>query len=180
MPLTIKIFFGFTLALMCCANSVFAQPSIIEVLQGLMPSIVEITAENAGAISNPRTAVAIDKATGRLVVLRNIKTAYYKRKGAGVIIDPSGIIVTNFHTINNSNRITIALNDNSEFPATVLKTWPAEDLVLLKIDASNRLVTVEFINSDLLQLGQEVFTVACSQFFNHSIYQIKIFLLLFL
>ncbi len=167
-------FGGLLLALSCSAGNALAQPSIIETLESLKPSLVNITAESAGTFQSPHASAAFDKTTGRLIVLRNVKTAYYNRKGAGVIIDSSGIIVTNFHTIHHSDKITITLNNSSEFSATVLKTWPDEDLALLKINVPESLVTVEFINSDTLGLGQEVFTVGSSELLDQTISEGKI------
>jgi len=40
--------------------------------------------------------------------------------GSGVIIDKSGIIVTNFHVIANATDVRIALSDKREFDATIM------------------------------------------------------------
>src|SRR6185295_4205987 len=48
--------------------------------------------------------------------------------GSGVIIDPSGIILTNNHVVQGGGKITVRLHDGREFQATDVKTDPNTDL----------------------------------------------------
>ena len=42
--------------------------------------------------------------------------------GSGFMIDPSGFIVTNNHVIEDSDQITVSLQDGTQLPAT--RRWP--------------------------------------------------------
>ena len=58
--------------------------------------------------------------------------------GSGFIWDKNGHIVTNFHVIQNTNKIYISINaDNIQYPAVVVGWAPRKDIAVLKIDAQN-------------------------------------------
>jgi len=78
--------------------------------------------------------------------------------GSGVIITADGYIVTNNHVIENSDKVTITLNDKREFKARLVGTDHSTDLALLKIDAEN-LPFITFGNSDVLRIGEWVLAV---------------------
>ena len=79
------------------------QTSIIAEIQKLQPAIVSIKAVNKELFQAPYQAAALDKASGRIMVMRRLKAAGYNRFGAGVVIHPSGIVVTNAHVVNNAD-----------------------------------------------------------------------------
>lgn len=54
--------------------------------------------------------------------------------GSGVIVDPSGLIVTNFHVIRGAEEIVVSLADRREFEATVARADERTDLAVLRID----------------------------------------------
>lgn len=146
-----------------------SQPSIIETIQNALPSVVDITADGTMVAQAPRPAAAIDKSTGRLIVLRNVKTAYFKKSGAGVIIDASGVIVTNYHTVAGAKRITVTLHDKATASAQLLRAYPNEDFVLLQIVPPYALSPIYFTDSDRLQLNEEIFTVGHSDVLDQTI-----------
>ena len=81
-----------------------------------------------------------------------------KGSGSGVIIRPDGYIVTNNHVVNGATKISVTLNDNRQFEATVVGTDPATDVAIIKIDAEN-LPTIPFGDSDQLRLGEWVLAI---------------------
>jgi|WetSurMetagenome_2_1015567.scaffolds.fasta_scaffold62119_2 serine protease Do len=78
--------------------------------------------------------------------------------GSGVIITADGYIVTNNHVIENSDKVTVTLNDKREFEAKVVGADHSTDLALLKIDAKE-LPFITFGNSDAMKVGQWVLAV---------------------
>jgi serine protease Do len=78
--------------------------------------------------------------------------------GSGVIITGDGYIVTNNHVIENSDKITVTLNDKREFEAKVVGTDHSTDLALLKIKTEG-LPFITFGNSDALRVGEWVLAV---------------------
>ena len=78
--------------------------------------------------------------------------------GSGVIISSDGYIVTNNHVIDGADKLTVTMNDDREFEATLVGTDPTTDIALLKIDAKD-LEYLPFGDSDNLKLGQWVLAV---------------------
>ena len=78
--------------------------------------------------------------------------------GSGVIISDDGYIVTNNHVVENSDKLSVTLNDKREFDAKVIGTDPSTDLALLKIDGEG-FQYIPWGNSDSLQVGEWVLAV---------------------
>ena len=78
--------------------------------------------------------------------------------GSGVIITADGYIVTNNHVIENSEKVSVTLNDKREFQARVVGTDHSTDLALLKVDGEN-LPFISFGNSDAIKVGEWVLAV---------------------
>ena len=81
-----------------------------------------------------------------------------KGSGSGVIIRPDGYIVTNNHVVSGATKISVTLNDNSQYEATVVGTDPATDVAIIKIDAQN-LPSIPLGDSDQLRLGEWVLAI---------------------
>ncbi|MGD7052254.1 S1C family serine protease [Sutcliffiella horikoshii] len=55
------------------------------------------------------------------------------RKGTGFVIDPAGLIVTNFHVIDKMKEIQVSFSNGEIYSAEVLKENPENDIALLKV-----------------------------------------------
>ena len=88
--------------------------------------------------------------------------------GSGFVIRKDGLILTNFHVINQANEIRVTLPNGKEFAPEVIGTDPATDIALLKIDESG-LQPLEFADSDKLQPGQIAIAIGNPLGFQHSV-----------
>ena len=81
--------------------------------------------------------------------------------GSGVIISKDGYIITNNHVVDGASEVSVTLNDDREFTATVVGGDTQSDIALLKIEASNGtdFDYVSFGDSDNLQVGEWVLAV---------------------
>lgn len=79
--------------------------------------------------------------------------------GSGVMVDPSGIVVTNFHVIKDADEVKVALSDGREFESKVLLKEEAIDLAVLKIESPEPFATVPVGDSDVLQIGDLVLAI---------------------
>ncbi len=79
--------------------------------------------------------------------------------GSGFIIDPAGYIVTNNHVIDGATKITVTLEDGSNYKAKVIGRDAKTDLALLKIDAGKALPYVSFGSSAKEEVGDWVIAV---------------------
>jgi S1-C subfamily serine protease len=77
--------------------------------------------------------------------------------GSGVIVDPSGLIVTNNHVIEGANEVKVSLADKREFEAELVLKDSRTDLAVLRIkDSRERFPAIEFGDSDALEVGDVV------------------------
>jgi Do/DeqQ family serine protease len=72
--------------------------------------------------------------------------------GSGVIVQPDGIIVTNFHVIDGAEEIKVELTDHRIFQAKVVGSDAPSDLAVLRTDAKN-LAAVNLGDSDKVRVG---------------------------
>ncbi|MGB3624095.1 MAG: trypsin-like peptidase domain-containing protein [Ketobacter sp.] len=78
-----------------------------------------------------------------------------KSRGSGVIISPSGYILTNNHVIAQADTVRVALADGRNTVATVVGTDPETDLALLYVELPD-LPTITLANTDNLRVGDVV------------------------
>ncbi|HTR86754.1 MAG TPA: DegQ family serine endoprotease [Reyranella sp.] len=79
--------------------------------------------------------------------------------GTGFIVDPSGIIVTNFHVAGKADSITVTLQDGRKLSAKLLGGDEKTDIAVLKVKSDKPLPYVEFDDSNKVRVGQSVMAV---------------------
>ena len=89
--------------------------------------------------------------------------------GTGIIIDDRGYILTNYHVVENVDRIQVTLADRREFVAEFIAHDPATDLAIIKIEDSRPLTVIRFgISSDLMP-GEPVIAVGNAFGYEHTV-----------
>ncbi len=78
--------------------------------------------------------------------------------GSGVVVSPTGYILTNNHVIEGADDIDVMLNDGRVIKASVIGTDPETDLAVLKVSLDN-LLAITWGNSDTLEVGDPVLAV---------------------
>lgn len=80
--------------------------------------------------------------------------------GTGFVWDKSGLIVTNFHVIQNASRLTITLQDHSNWDAEIVGGSPDKDLAVLRIKApADKLIPLPLGDSGVLEVGRKVIAI---------------------
>lgn len=80
--------------------------------------------------------------------------------GSGVILDKSGLVVTNAHVIKDAQEISVVLSDGREFDARVSIKDDRSDLAILRIDPkSEELPYVNLSASENLEVGDIVIAI---------------------
>ena len=77
--------------------------------------------------------------------------------GTGFIIGESGIIVTNYHVVENASKLVVTLSNNSQWPGKLIGADPNNDLAIVRIQAPvDSYDILEFSNSNDIVVGQKV------------------------
>ena len=80
--------------------------------------------------------------------------------GSGFVYDRKGHIVTNYHVIQDADRVLITLADHSQWYATSVGSEPDKDIAVLKIEApSDKLIPIKIGESHNLAVGQKVLAI---------------------
>ena len=80
--------------------------------------------------------------------------------GSGVMVDPSGLVVTNNHVIEGADQVKVSLSDKREFEAEIVLKDSRTDLAVLRLkDAKEKFPTLDFANSDELLVGDVVLAI---------------------
>jgi S1-C subfamily serine protease len=79
-------------------------------------------------------------------------------QGSGFILSKDGRILTNYHVIENAQKVEVTLSDKHKYPAQIVLQDKAHDLALLQINASNLTPAVLSESRDL-QVGQIVYAI---------------------
>jgi Do/DeqQ family serine protease len=130
------------------SNSAIA-PNFVEAAEKSLDAVVHV--KNTAIVNAPTTMQ--DLFYGRSSQRAQVGT------GSGVIISPTGYIVTNNHVIKNANEISITLNNNKVYMAELIGTDEATDIALLKIETEEDLPSMAFGDSDNAKIGEWVLAV---------------------
>lgn len=130
---------------------------IVLAVENVGPSVVNIRSQDAVRrlgrnfsmferfVAPERTEV--DPRTGRRYTDRSL--------GSGVIVHPSGIVVTNEHVIAGAERIKVKLRDGRELVADLLNANRDNDLAVLRLRGNETYPAAELGDSDALFTGEK-------------------------
>ncbi|MBC3848056.1 trypsin-like peptidase domain-containing protein [Winogradskyella echinorum] len=142
-----------------------------------VPTNNTVNAINDNSIIAPNFVTAVEKSLDAVVHVKNtsivsapmsMRDLFYGQQsqraqvgtGSGVIISPTGYIVTNNHVIKNANEISITLNNNKEYMAELIGSDESTDIALLKIETEDEdLPFMAFGDSDNAKIGEWVLAV---------------------
>lgn len=97
----------------------------------------------------------VDKVRPAVVNVRSNPGTPQQGVGSGFVVDPEGVIVTNFHVVRGAERIAVLTSDGQELDARPVVADPNADLAVLKVEAGG-LASVELGDSENLRLGESV------------------------
>lgn len=137
-------------------------PDFTQLIEQHSPAVVKITAVSKGNIAEPQRALPPDM-QGLPDIFRELLERRQAPRdrgslGSGFIISADGYVLTNDHVVDKMDSITVILNDQREFAATLVGSDERSDLALLKIDAKN-LPTLTLASAETLKVGQWVVAI---------------------
>ncbi len=137
-------------------------PDFTQLIEQHSPAVVKITAVAKGNPAQPQRALPPEM-QGLPDIFRELLERRQAPRdrgslGSGFIISADGYVLTNDHVVDKMDTITVILNDQREFSATLVGSDERSDLALLKIDAKN-LPTLNLAKDETLKVGQWVVAI---------------------
>lgn len=139
------------------------------------------TAPPAWASSLRRSAIvqAVENAKASVVNIHGRKTVAAEEEigafkqvngmGTGIVIDPRGYIVTNFHVVDGVKRVQVSTSDGSTLIARLVANDPATDLAVIKIESPQAMQTMTIGTSSDLMTGEEVIAIGNAYGYEHTV-----------
>src|ERR1700749_4220452 len=122
------------------------QLSYAPIVQRVQPAVVNVYAAKVVQNHNP---FMDDPIFRRFFGLQGGPQEQVQRSlGSGVMVDPSGLVVTNVHVIEGADQVKVSLSDKRDFEAEIV----------LK-DLPEKFPTLDFANSDDLMVGDVVLAI---------------------
>jgi serine protease Do len=128
-----------------------------------------VVARLNGTVVNVDTISRDSQEGSRFVFPRRWSDELREGSGSGFVIDPSGLILTNYHVIDDATRVSVTLRDGRIFKATVVSVDPAIDIALLKVRAKEPLPAAPLGRSDALRVGEWVCAIGNPLGYVHSV-----------
>src|SRR3982075_938229 len=132
--------------------------SYAPIVQRVQPAVVNVYA--AKVVQN-RTPLRADPIFRRFFGVPGQQPEQMQRSlGSGVMVDPSGLVVTNVHVIEGADEVKVSLSDKREFEAEIVLKDPRSDLAVLRLKGvQEKFPTLDFANSDELLVGDMVLAI---------------------
>jgi S1-C subfamily serine protease len=97
---------------------------------------------------------------GVVVITSDLASQNAEAAGTGMVLTPTGEILTNNHVIVGATRISVTVvNSHAQYDADVVGTSPENDVALLRLRGASGLSTVPLGNSDTVTKGQSVVAI---------------------
>jgi Do/DeqQ family serine protease len=134
------------------------QLSYAPIVQRVQPAVVNVYAAKVVQNHNP---LMDDPIFRRFFGLQGGPQEQMQRSlGSGVMVDPSGLVVTNVHVIEGADQVKVSLSDKREFEAEIVLKDTRSDLAVLRLkDVHEKFPTLDFANSDQLMVGDVVLAI---------------------
>ena len=142
---------------------------------GPEPAAIQVSAiltANDPAVAVSRVRPAVVYITGHPATLSSPSTEGIvftptslpgDKMGSGMVIDPAGYILTNYHVASVMTDIRVSLFGHPEgaYAAEVIALDAQNDLAVIKVNTGFPLPVVTLGNSDIMEIADEVLAVGC-------------------
>ena len=136
--------------------------AIIQVAKQNLPAIVYVEVTESREVTSPFLPFENDPFFRRFFGFPKMPKKFkqeMKGLGSGMIIDPQGHILTNYHVAGGATKMEVTLADGTKHPAKLVGGDPKTDLAVILISTNERLPHVTFGDSDKVEVGEWVVAI---------------------
>ena len=126
---------------------------IVKAIQRVRASVVNIRGEKT-VIGSGQTGDANRRVNGM---------------GTGVVIDPRGYVITNFHVVDGVRKIMVTMADGQQYVAKLVARDMETDLAIIKIESDEAFPVIPIGTSGDLMPGETVIAVGNAYGYEHTV-----------
>ena len=89
--------------------------------------------------------------------------------GSGIVIDSSGLILTNAHVIEHAANVHVRRPDGQDVTTTLVGTDPESDLAIVRVSDATGLIPAPLGDSDRIEVGSFVVAIGSPLGFHHTV-----------
>ncbi len=89
--------------------------------------------------------------------------------GTGFVYDPSGLILTNNHVVDNATEVTVTIGKQPEQKATIVGRDPLVDVAVLRVEGKKAVAHLPLGNSDATRVGDWVLAIGNPFGLSHTV-----------
>jgi serine protease Do len=145
------------------AASLNLTTAIVQVAQQNIPAVAHIEVTQREEVANPYLPFENDPFFQYFFGLPKNMPKKFKRElrglGSGMLMDPGGHILTNYHVVAGATKIRVILASGEEYSAKVVGTDQKTDLAVISISPKGSLPFVTFGDSDKIKVGEWVVAI---------------------
>ena len=132
------------------------QTPVVRAIRRASPSVVNIHGQKT--VRSAASTVGADSSSPRQV----------NGMGTGVVIDPRGYVITNYHVVEDVKDIRVTLHNGETTSATLIASRIRNDLALIKVNTNQALPIIPRGTSEDLMVGETVIAIGNAYGYVHT------------
>ena len=155
-------------------KSVDLSTAIIQIAKQSIPAVVAIEVTERREVTNPFWGFEQDPSFRRFFNVPKMPRKFkqeMKGLGSGIIIDPQGHIITNYHVVGGAAQLKVFLSNGNQYPAKLVGGDPKTDLAVIQVSAKETLPHLNFGDSDQLEVGEWVVAIGAPRALENTVTQ---------
>ena len=136
-------------------TSALTQGTVLDELESTLSGIYENVNPSVVSIQVTKKVSTMSQQLPFYTAPQTPEDQYQQGAGSGFVWDTQGHIVTNYHVVENADKISVQFSDGSIASAEVVGTDADSDLAVIKVDVpADRLYPVTVADSTQVHVGQ--------------------------
>ena len=155
-------------------KSVDLSTAIVQVAKQSIPAVVAVEVTESQEVTNPFWGFEQDPSFRRFFNMPKMPRKFkqeMKGLGSGIIIDPQGHIITNYHVAGGATQLKVFLSNGNQYPAKLVGGDPKTDLAVIQVSTKETLPHLSFGDSDKLEVGEWVVAIGAPRALESSVTQ---------